>query len=118
SLCSVVFTSTQNGWACGSNGALVKTTNGGAVWTTTIVDTTLNLWGMAFGDAMHGCIVGSDLGYDYGSSFTTTDGGGTWTAGQENVSPLFTVQLFTNNSGWLTGRSGTVLKTSDGGNSW
>ena len=118
SLCSVVFTSTQKGWACGSNGALVKTTNGGATWTTTIVDTTLNFWGMAFGDAMHGCIVGSDLGYDYGNSFTTTDGGETWTAGQENVSPLFTVQLFTNNSGWATGRSGTVLKTSDGGNSW
>src|SRR5208283_3981070 len=118
SLCSVAFTSTQNGWACGSNGALVKTTNGGATWTTTIVDTTLNLWGIAFGDAMHGCIVGSDLGYDYGSSFTTTDGGETWSTEKVSTSPLFTVQLFANNSGWLTGRSGTVLKTSDGGNSW
>jgi photosystem II stability/assembly factor-like uncharacterized protein len=115
---SVAFTSAENGCISADNGVMLRTTNGGATWTSAKVDTTLNLWGIAFGDAMHGCIVGSDLNYNSGYVFTTTDGGGTWKQGNTNLSPLFTVQLFSNNSGWATGRSGSVYKTTDGGNTW
>jgi photosystem II stability/assembly factor-like uncharacterized protein/uncharacterized protein YecT (DUF1311 family) len=117
-LLSLAFPSTENGFATTSDGVLLKTTNGGTSWTSMITDPALIPWGIAFGDAVHGCIVASDHDYNTGTIFSTTDGGATWAGGKVSSSGMFTVQLFANNSGWATGRYGTVLKTSDGGNSW
>ena len=112
----VFFINSNEGWAVGYSGTLLKTTNGGNNWTSkTIVNSSL-LIGCFFHNSSTGW-VGGDNG-----AFKTTDGGDTWT--QVTGSSLITKIFFVNNSlGWGVGGStaqqyGAIYKTTDGGTTW
>jgi hypothetical protein len=70
---SVLFTDANTGTAVGEHGTVVRTTNGGATWTSQSSGTSTNLFGVSFTDAN----IGTAVGY-YGEIQRTTNGGTTW----------------------------------------
>src|SRR5437660_307936 len=74
-LVGVSFVDRSHGWAVGSGGTIVATTNGGATWSAQTSGTTNFLEGVSFVDRRHGWAVGID-----GTIVATTNGGATWTA--------------------------------------
>ncbi len=110
------FVDANTGFASGSSGSLVKTTNGGTVWTdqpdgmgTSII------YGMHVFDAQNLIIAG-------GSSlvYRSTDGGTTFTplTAPSPSTTLYTVYFLDHNVGFVGGASGRAWKTTDGGFSW
>jgi photosystem II stability/assembly factor-like uncharacterized protein len=73
-LSAVAFIDAQNGWAVGSGGALLHTSDGGARWTDQTTHTKADLTCVVFTDALHGLAGGIA-----GSLLRTRDGGRTWT---------------------------------------
>jgi len=72
---SVSFIDASNGFACGDNGVVVKSVNGGTSWTP--VNTglpTTNFNSVSFKDASNGIVVGNS-----GIAYTTINGGSSWT---------------------------------------
>lgn len=80
---AVSFIDASTGWAAGSAGTIMKTTDGGATWSIEVPSTNClgivtsgcNLTGVSFADSLHGLAVG-----EYGTIWKTADGGTTWTA--------------------------------------
>jgi photosystem II stability/assembly factor-like uncharacterized protein len=112
----VSFINTNEGWAVGSSGTLLKTTNGGSTWTAkTFVNSSL-LIGCYFFDSSTGWVVGDD------GAYKTTDGGNTWT--HVTGSTLLTRIFFANSllgfgvGGSTAGQYGAIHKTTDGGATW
>jgi photosystem II stability/assembly factor-like uncharacterized protein len=122
-LSALQFVNAQDGWAVGSGGEILATTNGGASWTAQSSNTTENLNGLHFTDAANGWAVG-----DQGTIVATTDGGTSWTAQSSGTSYQLTGVAFSDAAnGWATGQSftedgnyssGLILHTSDGGQDW
>lgn len=112
---SVYFTDTQHGWAVGSNGQILATTDGGA--TGFYQESGINsysLFGLHFIDNQSGWIAA-----DRGSILHTSDGGNTWIEQRSGTSlRLYDVQFTDANTGWVVGDWRTVLHTTDGGTTW
>jgi len=108
------YVKSQTGFIMGSNGLLLKTTNGGSSWDSMPTGTTKILWESYFINNQTGWIAGGD--YDEtGMVIKTTDQGETW------------VQQFSTNSNWMTniwfinsqtgfavGSSRKVIRTTNG----
>lgn len=80
-LCSLSFTDSLNGWICCKYGHLMHTTNGGATWDTTLLNSAYNLHMIRFIDPLHGWITGSAenlTAFPGGLVLYTDDGGLTW----------------------------------------
>ncbi len=115
---SVFFVNELKGWAVGSRGTVIVTTDGGETWAEQSSGTGYDLNGVAFIDENTGLAVGL-----MGMILKTTDGGETW-----KEIPAFTDKTlysvsfnrFGNdkNIGIITGQSATVYKTTDGGETW
>ena len=72
---AITFTDQNTGFAVGNSGAIIKTINGGTIWTNVeSPPTAYNLLTVSF----PGPLVGFAAGY-YGTIVKTTDGGLTWT---------------------------------------
>lgn len=100
--------------ACGYDGMLIKTNDGGTSWTEVSVGTTENLRRMHFISETEGWLVGSD-----GVMFKTTDGGDTWQSLTSGVSVSLYGVFFVNKTlGFAVGKDDHVLKTTDGGATW
>jgi len=69
---AVDFVDRQRGWACGRNGTIIRTTDGGANWhyQQAVSDTTL--FDIDFVDSLRGMIAGNSI------IMSTTDGGEQW----------------------------------------
>lgn len=117
-IAAVSFSSVNTGIAVGGglfNGSfMIKTTNGGANWTT--LNSGTNFY--------HNDIkmINSNTGYvcgQLGSILRTDDGGANW---QQNVTPTISRLhgIFTNTSGFGTavGDTGKILRTTSGGAAW
>jgi photosystem II stability/assembly factor-like uncharacterized protein len=83
-------------------------------------DTTYDYFDVDFVDSLNGWIVGGDDRTGLAAVFRTTDGGTNWSP---QVVPggarlLRGVTFVNANEGWACGRNGTIIHTSDGGNSW
>ncbi len=132
---SVSFIDANNGWAAGIAGTILKTTNGGASWSTEVPSITCgaspvigsgcNLSGVSFVDANNGWAVG-----DYGTLWHTSNGGASWTSQTSNLpaagcsgggscqsTSLSDVHFFDLNTGIATA-SGYAFGTTDGGVTW
>jgi hypothetical protein len=103
------------GYACGDEGSIYKTTDGGATWDSVSTPSALELEEVFFLDAL--------LGYTFGDddeAYKTTDGGATWaslTIGFGTADIL--AGYFTDaNTGWVVGTGGNIYKTTDGGTTW
>ena len=113
-LSSVCLVNATTGWAVGSEGAMMKTVNGGATWTSQKSDTANRLLSVAFTDTSHGWAVG-----DAGSILVTSDGGRHWTTQHSGTGLQLNSVAFTDRShGWAVGERGVILATTDGGRHW
>ena len=114
SLHSVHFEDINIGWTVGSNGTILKTTNGGTIWTEQLSGTTGDLRSVSFTDTNNGTAVGG-----YGTILRTTDGGTTWTSQTSGTNNLLWGVSFTDvNTGTAVGELGTILRTTNGGTDW
>jgi photosystem II stability/assembly factor-like uncharacterized protein len=115
------FINENTGWAVGDFKIILKTTNGGNSWNSLqsgIINFNSNFRCIDLSDetGMNCHIAGSN-----GVILNSSDGGITW---QNNgVSPvtdkyLYSADFINSNTGWVAGGSGTVIKTTNGGNRW
>ncbi|MCW8811479.1 MAG: YCF48-related protein [Ignavibacteriaceae bacterium] len=110
------FTDEQTGYICSAvwngQGAISKTTNGGANWTTTLFDHFL--WSIDF--PISGA---SQIGYsvgDQGIIFKTSDAGLTWQPQQSGTSQRLNKIYFIDlDFGFAVGENGLILRTTSGG---
>lgn len=114
---SVFFINENTGWACGNEGVIIKTTNGGENWFEQNSTTTEGLREILFVDENYG------WAYQYHLIVSTTDGGTTWSA-QPFGPPenLVALQFINANTGWqlyyIIDLATFISKTTDGGTSW
>ena len=110
----VYFINTDTGFACGVNGAIIKTTNSGDSWATLNSGITKTL--KTIGSYDGSLIIAAG---DSGIIITSTDLGETWqiisSSSNQNI---WNIQMLTKRIGWLVGEGSTALKTTDGGNIW
>lgn len=111
----IFFLDENNGWAAGTNGAVVRTTDAGATWYQHSAGSSASLRDVHFVNNQEGHVVGEN-----GLISKTTDGGITWTrvSGRPTNSDLSSVFFLNPTTGWIGGSSYEVLKTTDGGTSW
>ncbi len=128
-LISVKFPTPDLGIAVGDFGTIIRTEDGGTTWTkiklpddvplpeeaAEVVDPgDILLYDVAFPTPDRGWIVG-----EFGTIFTTTDGGKTWVAQKSPVeSTLFGVAFTDVDHGWAVGIDSTMARTADGGATW
>jgi photosystem II stability/assembly factor-like uncharacterized protein len=123
---SIFFTNANTGYVVGgdenisgytSSGIILKTTNAGVTWTSTLVSYDLN--SVYFPDSLTGYAAGMDSSCPNGVIVKTTDGGLTWH--KLPVMPdqwLYSVFFTNDNTGYAVGYEGVSLKTVDGGATW
>ena len=101
-------------WCCGTNGAVLKSSDYGATWTKLITNTTETLRSICFSDAFNGAAVGYN-----GICIITTDGGTTWEkTNTGTVKDLRGISFFNASEGVSVGEGATLLQTSDSGKTW
>jgi len=112
-LLGVSFADHNTGTAVGLFGTILRTTNGGATWTS-LPGVTTTFVGVCFINADTGTTVGES-----GAILRTTDGGTTWvnqSSGTANA--LYGVSLVDANVGTAVGEHGTIIHTTNGGTTW
>ena len=116
-LYDVYFINTQTGWACGDNGTIVKTTNGGTNWFGQTSGVITQLRTIHFVDSNIGYCSGGGGGYIQ----KTLNGGNNWTlifyTPFNGIQSIYFIDSLT---GWASGTSGGawVFRTINGGISW
>ncbi len=108
------FTDAQTGWACGANGTLLHTTNGGENWAAQSSGVSTMLYDLFFTNSNNGWAVGSR-----GTILKTSNGGSSWSAQDAGTATdLYGIYMANANEGWITGACGLLLRTTNGGSSW
>jgi len=108
---SVYFPVLNTGYIAGGNGTILKTTDGGASWIPKISGTISSLYSVYFLNANTGFAVGDNV------ILKTTDGGNTWSSRSTNFS-LKSIYMVNSNLGFAAGTGGSILRTTNGGESW
>src|SRR5690606_20412414 len=108
---ALYFTDDMTGYiSSASFGEARKTTNGGLNWTDMNNQLQGAIWSISF--------VNSDTGFMAGNGIErTTDGGTTWHL-LTTPSNSFRSVVFKQNFGYAVGNNGTIIKSTDYGNSW
>jgi photosystem II stability/assembly factor-like uncharacterized protein len=99
-------------WACGENGTIVYTSDGGATWNQQESGTTVHLYGIVFHEE-NGTVIAVG---EEGTILRTTNRGTTWT-----LIPSPTTVTLRDASDfrfYVVGDAGTILKSSDWGLNW
>ncbi len=109
---SVFFTTNSIGYAVGSAGTIIKTTDGGNSWFFLTSGTTANLQSVYFPSINIGFAVG-----DAGIILKTTDSGLSWNRQRAVVTGLSSTYFVNDSVGYIVGVGG-LIKTLDGGNKW
>jgi photosystem II stability/assembly factor-like uncharacterized protein len=108
------FVNKDTGWACGTYGALIKTTDGGDTWSTSNTNTAEVLLKVR---SYNGNIVIAS-GYN-GILLRSTDKGENFTQVTSGVTGNFWgLQMINDTLGWACGTSNSLIKTTDGGITW
>jgi len=112
----VRFLDDNTGYAVGTKGILIKTTNGGSSWASLASRTPRTLRGVAVMDANTAVVVG-----DSALVIKTTNGGTDWV--QKPVSAglfrrLHAVSFTSNANGYAVGASGMYARSTDAGENW
>ncbi|MCX6165629.1 MAG: YCF48-related protein [Ignavibacteriae bacterium] len=113
---SIVFINEKTGIIAGESGYIAKTTNGGFNWTTVANNRFGVIYSLYFLDNNTG----------YGSTIfannviKTTNGGDNWfdLTCPANISGLYDVKFFNQNTGIATGCGGAIIKTTNSGANW
>lgn len=114
---SVAFTSEDLGFAVGTGGAYLKTTDGGQTWVAfdTGFDYLFNK--IVFTNPLTGYIAGSKFGDAEGKVIKTTNGGVTWTEVLTDNMTFYDIFFVDNNTGFAVCYE-SVYKTTDQGQTW
>lgn len=120
-LTKIIFLDTLYGWASGDSGKVLHTTNGGQNW---IIQNT-GILNYAIDDIFFlnrrlGWGVANDF-FFYGTKMLiTTNGGINWqlTVYPDTTKVYNTIYFTDSLTGFLSGYSGDIVKTTDGGNHW
>jgi len=111
---AVCFTDAKLGWACGDNGIVYHTVDGGFNWDIQPVDTTESLFAVSFANSEVGWVVGNK-----GLIFHTIDGGKTWKSQKSSTEKiLFNAKALSADKAIACGDWGNIAYTSDGGETW
>jgi photosystem II stability/assembly factor-like uncharacterized protein len=114
-LFSIYFSDRENGWACGMDGLILRTADGGLTWQVQPTGTEFALYSI--------CITG-DRGWavgDRGSYVLSRDGGQSWQVMENAISSRMwfrDVGFATPRIGFVAGWAGTVVRSIDGGETW
>ena len=111
SLNSINFPDSLNGYACGGNGVIIKTTNGGTNWTT-INSSVLNirLNAVSFNGTLNGIAAG-----DSGVVYLTTNGGTNWTLQTFLTTRNLLNAKYYNEGIVIAGEYGTIIRKDNAG---
>jgi photosystem II stability/assembly factor-like uncharacterized protein len=126
---AVFFLDQNRGWAVGSRGTLLTTSNGGSSWQTESRPTEDAIRDIYFADEQNGWLVCERNVYDLRSNdeqraylLKTSDGGRQWTRVNmrgANVDARLTRAIFTRGGrGWAFGEGGAIYTTNDSGDNW
>jgi len=126
---TVFFLDENHGWAGGSRGTLLETTDGGKTWQVKAQPTPDVLRDIYFSDHKNGWLLCEANVYELKGKddprtylMQTTDGGQTWKRinipGLDVDARLLRVVFSPGGRGWAFGEAGTVLTTHDSGASW
>ncbi len=121
----VSFLDGRRGWVCGNRGAILKTTDGGNVWTVQDAGIDKDIQDIFFLNERLGWSLAFEPFVDtltwYGTKILrTTNGGSTWANRQYAVSGEFfsSIHFLDSLRGWMGGEFGHIVRTSDGGATW
>jgi serine/threonine-protein kinase len=113
-LFKVYFKDANTGFIIGSNGLILKTSDGGLTWRKIQSNIQENLFSISFADSKNGIIVGWN-----GTILKTNDDGLNWERQQLNFNSYFKDVFFANEFlGIIVGGDGKVLRTENGGKDW
>ncbi|MCP4713989.1 MAG: hypothetical protein GY868_02640 [Deltaproteobacteria bacterium] len=115
SLFGVFFTDRDHGWACGIDGTIITTNNGGNTWELQDSKTDMTLYTIVIKWG-RGWVVG-----DKGTYLTSPDAGATWVSHADVIKsrqPFRDIYFSSPQKGWVVGAAGTVVHTADGGQTW
>ena len=112
---SIFFINANYGFAVGTDGVILKTTDGGENWKLKSAETTSDLVAVCFADSLTGFAISNH------EVFKTNDGGNNWllpdTVNHENSKILTNIQFSSPDTGFIAG-NGKFLKTTDKGTTW
>jgi photosystem II stability/assembly factor-like uncharacterized protein len=118
-LLAIDMADSVKGWASGEGDVMVRTRDGWTTWQTTTGGPYIGIYGISFGDTMNGWAVGGDNGHN-AMIFHSTNGGATWTYDstltQDNA--FHGVDAANINTAFATGSGGSIVKTTNSGNTW
>ena len=105
----------SSGSGSGSQGRIIKTTDGGSTWTGVYTNTTSSVTALAATNATTVHAVRLD-----GAILNTTDGGTTWSTPVPNTvsTSMLGMSFLDSMTGFVVGSVGVMSKTTDGGNTW
>ena len=118
------FVDNNTGWMSNYNAVyekfiIYKTTDGGTIWNTTS-NTVGGIY--YFVDANNGWMIGNSVSVigDGGLNniYHTTNGGTSWVLQASNIGSANALHFTDLLNGWVVGRGGLALKTTDGGTTW
>ncbi len=121
----VSFIDSTSGWACGREGIIYRTTDGGVNWTEQNSNVTSDINAIFMTDARHGYALSwiyyqDDTTFHGSKVIKTTNGGNSWVAAEFPIKGKYfhAITFFDSLNGWIGGEEGSIFKTSDGGLSW
>jgi len=114
-LTGVAIVNKSLSFACGYAGTILKTTNGGESWSSIVLDSIFHFNYIAFDNNKTGYVV-----YHGKAVFRTTDLGESWTKLPDiPISTyLYGVSCLDSNRVIAVGTAGTIIKSTNGGQSW
>ena len=97
---SIYFIDAKTGWVVGEKGVILKTTDGGKLWSPQTNSDTSNLYGVYFSDSLNGFAVGAQR-----RVLKTTDGGKNWLVfvgpGVSASANLTDINFIDKDNGWI-----------------
>lgn len=110
---TIYFVNPVTGYAAGENGKMLRTANGGNIWSSVNSGITQNINSVYFFNASSGIACA-----DEGIIIVTTNSGANWTAVASGVTDNLNALSFANSRGVCSGTGGTLLHSSDSGLTW
>jgi len=120
-LFTIFFISAKVGWAgggiIGSNGVILKTTDGGLNWNSQPANVQ-QICSIYFINDTTGWAIGNDGTQATYFIYNTTNGGNTWNVQKTGIGYVHSVFFRNNLLGWVAGNNGRIFHTTDGGLNW
>jgi photosystem II stability/assembly factor-like uncharacterized protein len=130
----ILFVDRQKGWFCAGNypvywepdtwftkgqGYIAKSINGGFNWQLLRRDTIYDFFDIKMLDTLNGFVVGGNDRTMSATVMKTQDGGVTWQPLTIPAQAKYLRSLdFVGNHAWAVGHNGTIIQSSNGGNTW